>query len=74
MARLVRRRVRLRAGSVDWRQSTRSMRGQRRGRESRQLTYSRGRVVGWALQPHLQAELGLEGLYMALGRRVPEAC
>ena len=29
------------------------------------------RVVGWALQPHLRAELALEALQMALGRRVP---
>jgi putative transposase len=31
------------------------------------------RVVGWAIQPHLRAELALEALHMALGRRVPEA-
>ena len=31
------------------------------------------RVVGWALQPHLRAELALEALHMALGRRVPAA-
>jgi hypothetical protein len=31
------------------------------------------RVVGWAVQPHLRAELALEALHMALGRRVPEA-
>jgi transposase InsO family protein len=30
------------------------------------------RVVGWAMQPHLRAELALEALRMALGRRVPE--
>ena len=29
------------------------------------------RVVGWAVQPHLQTELALEALQMALGRRVP---
>jgi len=29
------------------------------------------RVVGWAVQPHLQTELALEALHMALGRRVP---
>ena len=29
------------------------------------------RVVGWAVQPHLQAELALEALQLALGRRVP---
>ena len=32
--------------------------------------YSR-RVVGWAVQPHLQTALALEALQMALGRRVP---
>ncbi len=31
------------------------------------------RVVGWAIQPHVRAELALEALHMALGRRVPEA-
>ena len=31
------------------------------------------RVVGWAVQPHLRAELALEALHMALGRRGPEA-
>ena len=31
------------------------------------------RVVGWAVQLHLRAELALEALHMALGRRVPEA-
>ena len=31
------------------------------------------RVVGWAVQPHLRAELALEALHMALGRRVPDA-
>jgi putative transposase len=30
------------------------------------------RVVGWAMQPHLRAELALEALRVALGRRVPE--
>lgn len=30
------------------------------------------RVVGWALQPHLRAELALEALHRALGRRVPD--
>jgi transposase InsO family protein len=30
------------------------------------------RVVGWAMRPHLQAELALGALRMALGRRVPE--
>ena len=34
--------------------------------------YSR-RVVGWAMQPHLQTELALGALQMALGRRVPAA-
>ena len=29
------------------------------------------RVVGWAVQPHLQTALALEALQMALGRRVP---
>ena len=29
------------------------------------------RVVGWAVQPHLQTELALEALQLALGRRVP---
>ncbi len=29
------------------------------------------RVVGWAVQPHLQTELALEALQMALGRRGP---
>ena len=29
------------------------------------------RVVGWAMQPHLRAELALEALHMALGRRLP---
>ncbi len=29
------------------------------------------RVVGWAVQPHLQTALTLEALQMALGRRVP---
>ena len=28
-------------------------------------------VVGWAVQPHLQTELALEALQLALGRRVP---
>ncbi len=31
------------------------------------------RVVGWAIQPHLRAELALEALHMVLGRRVPAA-
>ena len=31
------------------------------------------RVVGWAMQSHLKTERALEALYMALGRRVPEA-
>ena len=31
------------------------------------------RVVGWAIQSHLRAELALEALHMALGRRVPDA-
>jgi len=31
------------------------------------------RVVGWAIQPHLRAELALDALHMALGRRGPEA-
>jgi transposase InsO family protein len=30
------------------------------------------RVVGWAMRPHLQTELALEALRMALGRRMPE--
>ena len=29
------------------------------------------RGVGWAVQPHLQTELALEALQLALGRRVP---
>ena len=29
------------------------------------------RVVGWAMQSHLRAELALEALHMALGRRLP---
>ncbi len=31
------------------------------------------RVVGWAMQPHLRAELALEALHIALGRRLPES-
>jgi putative transposase len=31
------------------------------------------RVVGWAMKPHLKVELALDALYMALGRRLPEA-
>ena len=31
------------------------------------------RVVGWAMQLHLRAELALEALHMALGRRLPES-
>ena len=31
------------------------------------------RVVGWAIQSHVRAELALEALHMALGRRVPDA-
>ena len=30
------------------------------------------RIVGWAIRPHLQAELALGALRMALGRRLPE--
>ena len=30
------------------------------------------RIVGWAMRPHLQAELALGALRMALGRRMPE--
>lgn len=30
------------------------------------------RVVGWAMKPHLQTELALGALRMALGRRMPE--
>ena len=33
--------------------------------------YSR-RIVGWAMKPHLQVELALAALRMALGRRMPE--
>lgn len=30
------------------------------------------RVIGWAMQPHMRAELALEALHMALGRCLPD--
>ena len=30
------------------------------------------RIIGWAMRSHLQTELALSALRMALGRRMPE--